>query len=99
MKLEAIEKRLSKLEKQKYKGKAIFFSTQFEKYEDYLAEAKKVEDECSYGISSINVIPSANELRECLQRMEAASMDEDLIGFVREQLEWREEEEKRIASL
>lgn len=99
MKLEAIEKRLSKLEKQQHKGKAIFFSTQFEKYEDYLVEAKKVEDEYSYGISSINVIPLANELRECLQRMEAASMDEDLIGFVREQLEWREEEEKRIASL
>jgi len=91
--LEAIEKRLSILEKKQIKGRAIFISTQFEKYEDYLVEAKKARSECS-GISSINIVPMADELRECLERMVAANMDEDLIEYVKEELAFREEQDR-----
>jgi hypothetical protein len=93
MTLDAIEKRLSRLEGRERKGRAIFISTQFEKYEDYLVEAKKARDECS-GISSINMVPLADELRECLERMVAANMDEDLIEYVREELAFREEQDR-----
>ena len=93
MTFEAIEKRLSRLERQERKGRAIFFSTQFEKYEDYLVEAKEARSECS-GISSINIVPMADELRECLERMVAVNMDEDLIEDVRGLLAQREEQDR-----
>jgi len=94
MTLEAIEKRLSRLELQGQKGRAIFFSTQFEKYEDYLVEAKKARKDCLGSISSINIVPMADELRECLERMVVANMDEDLIEYVRKELVLREEQDR-----
>ncbi|MCQ6962895.1 hypothetical protein [Methanolobus chelungpuianus] len=93
MTFEAIEKRLSLLERQRQKGRAIFFSTQFDRYEDYLVEAKKARNECP-SISSISIVPSADELRKCLERMVTADTDEDLIESVREQFSLREQQEK-----
>jgi hypothetical protein len=56
-------------------------------------EAKEARNECS-GISSINIVPLADELRECLERMVAGNMDEDLIEYVREELAFREEQDR-----
>lgn len=94
MTLKSIESRLSRLERQERKGRATFFSTDFEKYEDYLVEAKKARTENPGVISSINMVPPAEELRECLQRMEDAKMDEDLIIYVKEELAFREEQDR-----
>ncbi|TGC07016.1 hypothetical protein [Methanolobus halotolerans] len=86
MTIAALKKRLSRLEKGKCRGRNIFLSSQFERYEDYLVEAKKARNDFPNTISSINVIPPASELKECLQRMETAKMDEELIDFVKKEL-------------
>jgi len=57
MTLEAIEKRLSRLERQERKGREILLSTQFEKYEDYLVEAKKQETSVSMVYQALTSSP------------------------------------------
>lgn len=106
MTLATIKKRLSQLENNQPSGWTRVNSLDFEKYEDFLVEAKKacslLKERKAEGklvlphceIVAINIVPQAAEIRECLKRMEAAGMDENLIGDVKKQLRWREEEER-----
>jgi hypothetical protein len=106
MTLETIKKRLNQLESKQPAGWTRVHSWDFEKYEDFLVEAKKartllehrrtegkfIPPQCE--IVAIGIVPQAAELRECLKSMEAAGMYENLIGDVKKQLRWREEEER-----
>ena len=100
MTLATIEKRLSQLENKKPGNLKRVHSFDFEKYEDFLVEAKKAhvlfKERIANGeIVAIGIVPQASELRECLQRMEAARMDKELIECVRAQLQRREDEDRK----
>lgn len=105
--LDKIEKRLVQLEHSQPTGLVQVCSLNFEKYEDFLVEAKKarilLEQRRAEGkfipraceVFAIDIVPQADGLMACLQRMEAAGMDEDLIEHVRKELYIREEEKRR----
>lgn len=105
--LAKIEKRLVQLEYSQPTGLVRVHSLDFEKYEDFLVEAKKARIlleqrraegkyiSCACEVVAIDIVPQADELRACLHRMEAAGMDEALIEHVRQQLHIREEEKRR----
>lgn len=105
--LTTIKKRLAQLEHSQPIDLVRVHSLDFEKYEDFLVEAKKarilLEQRRAEGkfipraceVFAIDIVPLADELRACLHRMEAAGMDEALIEHVRQQLHIREEEKRR----
>lgn len=105
--MEKIEKRLVQLEHSQPTDLVRVHSWDFKKYEDFLVEAKKarilLEQRRAEGkfipraceVFAIDIVPQADELRACLQHMEAAGMDEDLIENVRQKLHIREEEKIR----
>lgn len=105
--LEKFEKRLVQLEHSQPTDLVQVCSLDFEKYEDFLVEAKKarilLEQRRAEGkfipraceVFAIDIVPKADELRACLQRIEVAGMDEDLIECVKKELHIREEEKRR----
>lgn len=101
MTLETIKKRLSRLETLNPERWTRVVSWDFDQYEDFLIEARKFNvKNFENVVGAIAIVPQVEELKACLLRMEAAGgYDEGIIEDVREQLQRREEEERKYHNL